>query len=54
MSLLVVGGVIVLVAVFACCLFWRWITRPPIDQSVSDTWLNVNGRDAGKRGKGDR
>lgn len=51
MSLLVVVVVVIGVAAIAFVLFWRWITRPPIDQSVSDTWLHVNGRDAGKRGK---
>lgn len=47
MSLLIVGVVVVL----ALLVGWRWVvSRRRIDQSVSETWLQINGRDQGKGG----
>lgn len=49
MSLSVVV-IFVVVAVLALLVGWHWFARIPLDQSVSESWLTINGRDQGKGG----
>lgn len=50
MPWLAVGVTVLIVAVGAVLGGWWWLTRLPRDQSVSESWLTIHGRDYGKKG----